>query len=307
MLVRRSFRGVLVGVLLALCLAATEAVAAAPLPVNYNFIDGTFKGSQQDNAPGSNNWSCRPSKQHPYPVVLVHGTFENRANNWQAYAPLLFNNGYCVFALTYGSSAGDAGKSTIGATGSMTTSAKTLRTFVNRVLTATNATKVDLIGHSQGTLMPNYYVKFLGGAAHVRNYVSLASLWHGTKLADLALIEARLLGIDEDEFPLCAACAQFASGSRWLKNLRAGGVAVEGVHYTNIVTKHDELIVPYTSGIEAGMTNVVIQDKCALDLTDHLELAADPVAAAIVLNTLDPAHPRPVPCKLVLPITGPVG
>ena len=43
------------------------------------------------------------------------------------------------------------------------------------------------------------------------------------------------------------------------------------------------------------------------DLSDHLEIAADPVALADVLNALDPAHPVRVPCLVVLAITGPVG
>ena len=34
-------------------------------------------------------------------------------------------------------------------------------------------------------------------------------------------------------------------------------------------------------------------------------IAADPVAAAYVLNALDPARPRTVPCMLVLPYVGP--
>ena len=42
-----------------------------------------------------------------------------------------------------------------------------------------------------------------------------------------------------------------------------------------------------------------------VDLSDHVEIASDPVAAADVLNALDPAHPVPVPCELVLPGVGP--
>ena len=38
--------------------------------------------------------------------MLVHGTAGNKNTNWQTYAPLLANNGYCVFALTYGVTAG---------------------------------------------------------------------------------------------------------------------------------------------------------------------------------------------------------
>ena len=97
------------------------------------------------------------------------------------------------------------------------------------------------------------------------------------------------------------------SGSPFLTKLRSGGTpAVPGITYTNIVTKYDELVSPYTSGIEAGMTNIVVQDQCGLDFTEHFEIASDPVGAADVLNALDPAHPRPVPCRLVLPFVGPL-
>ena len=151
--------------------------------------------------------------------------------------------------------------------------------------------------------MPDYYAKFLGGAAKIDKYVSLAPLWHGTNL--LAAGTLTKLGaaygfhVDEQAF---GAGAQMIAGSQFVAHLRSGGTpAVAGITYTNIVTKHDELVVPYTSGIEPGMTNIVVQNQCGLDLSDHLELVADPVAAADVLNALDPAHPRPVPCRLVLP------
>jgi triacylglycerol esterase/lipase EstA (alpha/beta hydrolase family) len=45
----------------------------------------------------------------------------------------------------------------------MENSAAQLSDFVDKVLLATNSTKVDLVGHSQGSLMPRYYLKFLGG------------------------------------------------------------------------------------------------------------------------------------------------
>ena len=96
-----------------------------------------------------------------------------------------------------------------------------------------------------------------------------------------------------------------STGSPFMQKMRRGGVAVSGIKYTNIVTKYDQLVRPYTSGIESGMRNIDVQSKCAQDYAEHFEIAADPVAAAYVLNALDPAHPRPVPCMLVLPYEGP--
>lgn len=64
-------------------------------------------------------------------------------------------------------------------------------------------------------------------------------------------------------------------------------------------------MTPYTSGIEPGMTNVVVQDLCPRDYKrEHFEIAADLIAARVVLNTLDPAHAQPVDCTLVLPFVG---
>ncbi len=89
--------------------------------------------------------------------------------------------------------------------------------------------------------------------------------------------------------------------------MQAGGVAHPAVDYTNIVTRYDELVTPYTSGLMPPGPNVanhVVQDHCELDLADHLAVAADPVTATLILNALAPNHQRPIPCQLVLPAIG---
>ena len=70
----------------------------------YNFIPFAITGGANlhEAAPGANDWNCRPSAAHPEPVVLAHGLFGNANTNWQTYSPLLANEGYCVYALTYG-------------------------------------------------------------------------------------------------------------------------------------------------------------------------------------------------------------
>ena len=301
----RRILALVVALLLAMSIAAPAGAATKPLPVPYSFLPtAVFGGTPDADAPGTNDWSCQPTDAHPRPVVLVHGTVGNRATNWQTYGPLLKNNGYCVFALTYGALPAPYPINALGGLGDMRVSAEQLGAFVDEVLAATGATQVDILGHSQGTLMPSYWVKYLGGAPKVHTYVSLAPLWKGTGgLTSVAQLGA-LLGIPVDELPLCTACGQFAPNSDFMAQIREGGAAVPGIEYVNIVTKYDQLVTPYTSGIEDGMTNIVLQDGCSLNLSEHFQIAADRNASRHVLNALDPANARPVPCTLSLPYVG---
>ena len=291
--------------------AAPASTAADEYPVSYNFLSSAVLAGAQENAdpPGANDWACKPTTRHPRPVVLVHGTFGNKNTNWQTHAPLLANNGYCVFALTYGVAEGTPrGLDQFGGMDRIETSAQQLKEFVAKVLRATGASQVDILGHSQGTLMPNYYAKFLGGGPYIHSYVSLAPLWHGTDVgAQGQTTESmKVYSPSSNEAPGCAACSQMGTGSEFMQKMRRGGVKVDGITYTNIVTRYDQLVSPYTSGIEPGMRNITVQDHCSTDYTEHFEIASDPVAAGFVLNALDPAHPRPVPCTVVLPYEGPV-
>src|SRR5919106_6337888 len=52
---------------------------------------------------GFNDWSCRPSAEHPEPVVMLHGLGANGEANYAGYlGPYVADQGYCVFAPTYG-------------------------------------------------------------------------------------------------------------------------------------------------------------------------------------------------------------
>jgi triacylglycerol esterase/lipase EstA (alpha/beta hydrolase family) len=242
-------------------------------------------------------------------VVLVHGTFANMDDNWQAASPLLANHGYCVFAFNYG---GSSASSPIQGTGDITASAAQLATFVNSVLAATGAAKVDLVGHSQGGMMPRYYLNFLGGGAKVNDFVAFAPSNYGTTLDGITKL-ASLLGvagqINGALTSVCPACAQQEQGSAFLAGLNATPT-VPGVRYTVIESTGDEVVTPYTNAFlpaAANVTNITVQHQCVLDGSDHLEIAADPIAMADMLNALDPSHHVRVPCLVVLPVTGPVG
>ncbi|GAA1481505.1 alpha/beta fold hydrolase [Gordonia sinesedis] len=299
--------------MIAASMMAGGQASARPLPVAYNFFSGipnelTDPGG---SLPGSNDYSCKPTAAHPNPVVLVHGTGGSQQTNWGTYAPLLKNQGYCVFALTYGVIRGAPWPvSAIGGMGPMQDSARQLATFVDRVLAATGARKVDIVGHSQGTVVPTYYAKKLGGAARIDKYVSLAPLWKGTSVAgsDVMLDVAKRLGIGPAQLPLCQACGQFSRNSDVMRAVWTGGSPyLPDITYTNIATRYDEAVVPYTSGLVAGgrnVRNVVVQAGCPVDYTEHAGLAGSRRASDYVLNALDPAHPRPVACVRAAPLTG---
>jgi len=289
--------------LVATCAFATGS-AAAELPVEYDGVTGYAHASPTASPPGANNWSCKPKAPHPRPVVLVHGTFADMADSWQALSPLLVNNGYCVYALNYGSSNG-SGEFGVFATGPIANSAGELSSFVDRVLASTHRTKVDLVGHSQGGMMPRYYLKFLGGAAKVHTLVGLASSNHGTTVNGLFTLGSYLPGADAF-FGLCQACEEQAAGSAFLTNLNAGGDTVPRVSYTVIESENDEVVTPYTSAFLTGrrVTNVDLQAQCALDQGEHLSMPYDHIADADVLTALDPLHPQHPACTLVLPVAG---
>ena len=290
---------------------AAAPASSGSLWVDYDFALGasTTFFFPNTSPPGANNFSCQPSAAHPYPVVLVNGTFANMNDNWQAAAPLLSNHGYCVFAFNYG---GAYASDPVQGTGEIAASAQQLAAFVSKVLSATGAAKVDLVGHSQGGMMPRYYINFLGGSAVVDKLVALAPSNYGTTLnglVTLANMFDTLAGINGLVSPTCTACVEQESGSPFLAKLNATPT-VPAVQYTVIESTGDEVVTPYTNAFlpaAPNVTNITVNDQCSADHTDHVEIAADPVALADVLNALDPAHPVTVPCVTVLPLTGPVG
>jgi triacylglycerol esterase/lipase EstA (alpha/beta hydrolase family) len=290
---------------IALGVAAAASAQAATLPVSYNGLVGYAHVSPTASPPGANDWSCKPSAAHPRPVILVHGTFADMSDSWQALSPLLHNSGYCVYASNYGSYAG-SGSLGVYATGNIATSAEQLSTFVSRVLSSTGAGQADLVGHSQGGMMPRYYLRFLGGGAKVHTLVGLAPSNHGTTLNGLFTLASYFPGADAFVALLCPACEQQSTGSSFLSQLNAGSETVPGVSYTVIESANDEVVTPYTSAFlnGPGVTNILLQSQCPLDQGEHLSMPYDHIADADVLSALDPAHPAKPACTPVLPVVG---
>jgi len=260
-------------------IAATVVALAAGLP-SVAQADDVTDLLPATSPPGANDFSCRPTAAHPAPVVLVHGTFEGAFDNWATFSPKLKAAGYCVFALDYG----DRG------TGDIAVSAGQLKRFVDAVRAATGAKKVSLVGHSQGGMMPRYYLKFLGGTSYVDDLVGLSPSNHGTTNPGAFVAGSTF----------CEACAQQMAGSDFLAHLNAGDETPGAVSYTVLETKYDEVVTPYQSEFLAPgprTANILLQDSCPAEVIDHHEMPNDALAFRWTLQALgqpgpaDPAHP----------------
>ncbi|MEU9046279.1 MULTISPECIES: alpha/beta fold hydrolase [unclassified Kitasatospora] len=274
--------------------AAPAARTAAELPPD---------GDTVASPPGANDWTCRPTAAHPNPVVLVHGTFANRYENWLALSPLLKSLGYCVFALDYGTipgitSTGSGLLLPIGGLGAVPESAAQLARFVDLVRTATGAAKVDIVGHSQGGMLPNYYLKLLGGASKVGKLVGLAPSNHGTTLDGIVNLAPYFPGVADLIYTVCQACRDQAVDSDFNKTMASRPDTVPGVSYTVISTVYDEVVTPWRTQFlnGPGVDNVVLQNHCPVSLVEHVAIAFSPTALHLVTNALDPAHATPVLC-----------
>jgi pimeloyl-ACP methyl ester carboxylesterase len=226
--------------------------------------------------PGANDFSCR-SPVHPVPVILVHGTFGDMTVSWNLVSPALKAAGYCVFAL-------DLVRRGMAP---IERSADKLAAFIDEVLMRTGAAQVSIVGHSQGGMLGRYVAKFRGKLGVVDDIVGLAPSSHGT---------TNPLAPGAGFF--CPACAQQVAGSDFMRRLNAPPEAPPPPSYTVISTRYDEVVTPYQSQALEGATNVVLQDRCPEDITEHVGIVYDPIALQWTLDALGrpgPADPAFVP------------
>lgn len=305
---RHSYR--LPAALLGLAVAASTVLATAPAasadtagpagPVQSNFaVAMALSILEPDLVPqGVNDFACHPNIAHPHPIILVNGTVENMYANWSRLAPELKADGYCVFALNYGGTPG----SPFQQLGPMRTSAAQLSAFVDQVLTATGAAKVDFVGHSQGGLLPLYYINVLGGADKIGTMVGLEPASRGVTLWGIAPLLYALTGGWPVNVAIPAA-DDLVVGSTFNQEVAAGGYTRPGVQYTTIISDTDGLISLGDAQLPAApnVHNIVTQDVCPIDFVDHVDASYDDISLRIVRNALDPAHAVTPPCYFVLP------
>src|SRR3954449_9641875 len=165
------------------------------------------------------------------PILFVHG-WNSSGSTWNTMINRFKADGWTTAELnnwSYNYSQSNA------------TTASQIATKVNQILKATCATKVDLISHSMGGLSTRYYVKNLGGAAKVDDFVSLGGPNHGTDTAN---------------FCFSTACSEMRVGSTFLNNLNSGDeTPSDTVNWMTWWSPCDEVINPDSSVALQGAAN----------------------------------------------------
>jgi hypothetical protein len=161
-----------------------------------------------------------------------------------------------------------------------------------RTMHSASGKKVQIVGHSQGGMVPRWALRFWPDTrAMVDDVIAMAPSNHGTIDADALCLPV-------------AGCApaiwQQEYDSPFIQALNSGAETFAGISYTDIYTVEDEVVVPNfndsgSSSLHTGdgtIANISVQSVCPAHITDHLLIGtADPVAFALVLDALE--HPGP--------------
>lgn len=204
-------------------------IAAALLAVGLSFAVADPGGA----APTAPTALPAPAAQAaPDPIVFVHGWNVN-GGVWNTMIDRFVAAGYPrnrLVAISYSSAQ------------SNTAIANQVRAAAETLRAQSGAAKVDVVSHSMGGLSSRYYVKNLGGAAVVDDYVSLAGANHGT-LAAWGCIW------------FSASCWDMLPGSAFLNALNAGDETPGAPRYGTWWSPNDGVISPASSTVLNGAEN----------------------------------------------------
>ncbi len=287
-----------------------EAVTSpAGVPANgygpdlHLFLSAKARSGMQPglNPLGANDFNCVPQAGQN-PVVLVPGTAEDAYAAWAYFSPRLKQAGYCVFTFNYnpsthkdihGNVVTDDDKAF---SGDIKQTAAFMAGFVDRVLAATGAQKVDLVGHSQGGgVLPRSYIKWYGGDKKVDKLIGLVPNNHGTTMGGMNELFNKLLvkwpGIKTDVLDATnqQGLLEQLVNSELLTSLNEGGMTYPDIKYTVISTKLDTVVTPYTNAFieEPGVKNLTLQDVCPADAHLHQNIPYSDVALQLTLRALN--------------------
>ena len=275
--------------LVCLLLAASPA-AAAP---DYGPINRSGPRLSVPRAQLAAALSCTPTVAHATrpPVLLVAGTaLTPQANfSWNYERALTaLKLPWCTIALP------NSGMDDIQVAGEYVV-------FALRTMHTASHRKVDVIGYSQGGMVPRWALRYWPGTRRlVEDDVGLDASNHGT-------LDARYCELTSS----CpAAFWQQRTGAALLAALNSRQETFAGISYTEIYSATDEVVVPNlpaasSSSLSGGggrIANIAVQSICPADLSEHLAMGSyDPVGYALAIDAIThpgPADPARVPASV---------
>lgn len=154
-----------------------------------------------------------------------------------------------------------------------------------------HARKVQIIGYSQGGMVPRWALRFWPDTRKlVDDDVGLDASNHGTTTAEAACLAEG-----------CApAVWQQRSSSAFTEALNSYQETFAGISYTEIYSQDDEIVVPNlneegSSSVHTGggqIANIAVQEVCPGHVADHLAMGSyDAVGYALALDAI--THPGP--------------
>ncbi|KAF9289754.1 hypothetical protein BGZ68_008718 [Mortierella alpina] len=252
---------------------------------------------------GYNDFNCKPSPDHPNPLIMLHGLGGNSLE-FLYLGPRFALKGYCVFAQNYGLVEGIP---ILGGLADIMVSGKQVSDLVDKVLASTRASKVDFLGHSLGSNVMRVYVKYFNGLPKTGALTAIGSNQYGTTFASIAscLQKANLWNdVAEALEKVCKSCVQLVIGSEFLQKLNEPSDTFPEIKYLMLASKYDELVTPYTQGflktLGPNVNNVVLQDLCKMDFSMHITQAYDPIAFHAIDKFLSGGNYRDVDCSYLL-------
>jgi len=190
--------------------------------------------------------------QTVYPIVLSHGMGYTAGGllgigYWYNIPSTLTSNGANVFISNQTAMASTADR------------AAQLKTFVQQVLATTGASKVNIIGHSQGGLDARYMISNLGMAPYVASLTTVCSPNRGSSVADV------LLGLNQD---LGGWIADLTTDVyTWLFGGQQNSLAAAQYLSVSYMTNTFNPNTPNMSGVYYQSWSATIDFPCILDKT----------------------------------------
>lgn len=274
------------------------------LAVMAGLVTATGHAAPAPRAGGVNDMSCRPSPEHPNPVVMLHGLGANYVEDLNVLQGWLAARGYCTFARTYGAY---PQVPIVGGLRDQSESAAENAGYIREVRSATKADKVDLVGHSEGAFQALFVAKTQDVTSQIGRVIAIAPPSHGTTFGGLyqaALSLGVRPAVDNALKTFgCVACYQLTTTGAPVAELNRGPITQPGIRYTVIASRTDELVTPTDTALirEPGVVNQYVQDFCPADPVGHIGEAYDPNVWNLVANGLEDQPNRRFPCLIGSP------